>query len=136
MASGSGGGQGGPIPIDHVALSVTDIALARRLLAGCFGLTELLERRVEGPQMEVSIMAAEHMSIELLALDPEQAPELHALTPHLAFRVRDLGDTTRLLTEFGVKWQDDEPMRVGETLNLWSDPTTSAGMVIQLVCSA
>lgn len=124
----------GAVDIDHVALFVTDMALARRILEQGFGLGERRERRVEGPPMQVSIMAGTHMFVELLALSPDQMPATHPLAPHLAFRVDDLQETVRRLRAFDVRWQGDEPMRVGDTINVWSDPATSAGMVIQLVC--
>jgi methylmalonyl-CoA/ethylmalonyl-CoA epimerase len=133
--------------IDHIGVVVDNLEEAEAFLADVLKLEP--ERKLNAPDrgFRAAFFGCGPVSIEVIeVLDPEaRRLRLGAATKarieHVALRVDDLNDEAQRLSRLGVRMRGSadpraetaEPAKVGDTLNLWTDPDTSDGVSYQLI---
>lgn len=123
--------------IDHVGVMVADLEAAGRFLGETLGLE--LDREADVPALDVKarFYRCGPAMIEVFQPnDPAVAEEKLAGAPakleHIAIRVESLPEVLAALGERGVRYLHDEPVVTGPNLSAYTDPATSAGMMLQL----
>ena len=122
--------------VHHIGVVVDDLADAERLLRDVLGLTLARSLDIPGRPDRSRFYRCADVDIEVIeVLEPEararRLGDARARIEHIAFEVADLGATSAQLGSYGVTV--GEPLRLGTTLNVWTDPETSNGLLIQLV---
>lgn len=136
--------------IDHVGVVVDDLDGARSFLSSVLGLEQ--DREMDRPDLglKTAFFRCGPADIEIIEVTDPAARHrrlgegTHARIEHIAVRVDDLREAAQVLAQRGVRFQGpsgehrqaNDPLRVGETLNLWTDPNTSRGVQYQLVENA
>jgi catechol 2,3-dioxygenase-like lactoylglutathione lyase family enzyme len=122
--------------VDHVGIFVDDLAAAKTFLVEKFGFTVL--REAESGDRQMTFLQNGDAVIEFLyLLDPAaRAVKLDGATAridHIALEMNALGDTLGKLEGLGVKPDDRGIINWGERKCMWTDSTTTAGVVYQLI---
>jgi methylmalonyl-CoA/ethylmalonyl-CoA epimerase len=126
--------------IDHVGIAVDDLDAAVVRYERTLGLRPTHRERVEDQGVEEVLLRVGASDIQLLgALGPEtpvgaflarRGPGLH----HVAFRVRDVRATLKVLREQGVRLIDDVPRRGSRGATIaFVHPRDFGGVLVELV---
>jgi methylmalonyl-CoA/ethylmalonyl-CoA epimerase len=122
--------------LDHVGVVVDNLQEA------CFFLEKLgftRVRDVELPgRLKATFWACGEGQVEVIEItEPgERARRLgtdKARVEHIAIEVDDLMTTVQSLASIGVRTQVPDPLRVGTSLNHWTERDSSDGVVYQLI---
>ena len=133
--------------IDHIGVVVDNLKEAEAFLADVLQLEP--ERKLNAPERGfiAAFFGCGSVSVEVIeVLDPE-ARRLRlgegskARIEHVAIRVDDLNAEAQRLRRLGVRVRGSadpreetaEPAKVGDTLNLWTDPDTCDGVSYQVI---
>lgn len=133
--------------IDHVGVLVDDIEEARAFLGETLGLE--LEREAAPPELGLRalfyrcgpvMIEAFEITDQSSALAP-LAPGERARIEHIALDVDDVRASVAALSEHGVRPRaaglgdaaTTEPLAVAGNLNVWTEPSSSDGVVYQLI---
>jgi hypothetical protein len=129
--------------IDHVGVVVRDMAVVEAPVMR--DLEMPIEQVVHLPELKQSapFYRSEGAALELIELADIEArnrrlrPGAMATLDHLGFAAPSIEEAAARLRAHGVVLStpsgDDEPVRIGNTLHLWSDRATTAGIRLQLV---
>lgn len=133
--------------IDHVGVVVDNLEEAETFLSSVLQLK--LDRKLDMPEkgLRAAYYSCGAASIEVIeVLDPEARRRRlgegsKARIEHVAIRVDDLHEEAQRLSRLGVRlWGSADPhegtadpVMVGDTLNLWTDPDTCDGVSYQIV---
>jgi len=126
--------------IDHIAVAVDDLDEATRLWRDVLGLREGAREVVEEQGVEVQMMHAGAVRVELLrALGPDtpvgrylqkNGPGMH----HLALQVDDCATAARDAAAAGARMIDREPRRgAHDTRIAFVHPAASGGVLVEFV---
>lgn len=123
--------------IDHVGVMVADLEAAGRFLGETLGLE--LDREAEIASLDVTarFYRCGPAMIEIFepndrAVAEEKLGGAPAKIEHIAIRVESLSAVLAALGEHGVRYLHPEPVVTGPNLSAYTDPATSAGMMLQL----
>jgi len=124
--------------INHIGVVVDDVDEARRFLEGTLGLE--LDRTLELSDrgVKAAFYRCGEIDIEIIELSHPEARrrrlgDVRARIEHIAVEVDNLTDALRALESSGVRTNSAEPLKVGSTLNIWTDPDTCDGVMYQLI---
>ena len=132
--------------IDHIGIVVEDLEAAMRFLGETLGLD--LRTVVELPELGMTnaFFCCGEADIELIGVaDPEvrrqRLGDGRARIEHIGIRVDDLEATSSALEDKGVRLTGipnvdaahPVPFRVGNRVNVWTDPATTGGVVYQFI---
>jgi methylmalonyl-CoA/ethylmalonyl-CoA epimerase len=133
--------------IDHVGVVVDNLEEAEAFLSDVLQLE--LDRKLDMPDkgFRAAFFSCGAASIEVIeVLDPEARRRRlgegsKARIEHVAIRVDDLHEEAQRLSRLGVRLRGSsdpreetaDPLRIGDTLNLWTDPDTCDGVSYQIV---
>lgn len=134
--------------LDHIGVIVDNVEEAKGFLSEVLGLE--LDREFDRPDVGVKVAFFRCGSAEIEVIevtDPEARHErlgdgARARIEHIAVRVEDLHETMETLSPLGVRVRGgasgdfkpmDEPLKVGDSFNVWTDPETCDGVMYQLV---
>ncbi len=133
--------------IDHVGVVVDNLEEAETFLSEVLQLE--LDRKLDTPErgFRAAYFSCGTASIEVIeVLDPKVRRRRlgegsKARIEHVAIRVDDLHKEAQRLSRLGVRlWGSPDPgegttdpVMVGDTLNLWTDPDTCDGVSYQIV---
>lgn len=121
---------------DHVGVIVDDLSEAVALL-NSIGLVH--DRDVDLPgRLKASFWTCGDAQIEVIEiLEPiEREKRLgsdKARIEHIAIEVDELQSTLKALALLGIRPQSSEPLQVGTSVNIWTQPETSDGVIYQLI---
>ncbi len=123
--------------VDHVGVMVADLEAAGRFLAETLGLELAREGEVPALDVRTRFYRCGPVTIEIFQPnDPAVAARELAGAPakveHIAIRVESLPHALAELGEQGVRYLHPEPVVTGPNLSAYTDPATSAGMMLQL----
>jgi methylmalonyl-CoA/ethylmalonyl-CoA epimerase len=128
-----------PLPVDHIGISVEDLAAAIKFYSESFGLKLVHQETLVNEKIDVAFLENGASLIELITSnDPNTAlgrslqsrgPGLH----HICFRTTDIKKELSQLAARGHKLIDSEP-RIGsrEKLIAFLHPQNSQGVLIEL----
>lgn len=128
-----------PLPVDHIGISVRDLAKGIEFYCESFGLRVAHQEVLQKESIEVAFLENGASQIELITTnDPESAlgrslsirgPGLH----HICFRTDDIRSELRRLETLGHQLIDKEP-RIGAKGKLiaFIHPKSSDGVLIEL----
>jgi methylmalonyl-CoA/ethylmalonyl-CoA epimerase len=122
--------------IDHIGVIVEDMEQARAFVGGVLGL-ELARERDLG-DLKTAFFRCGDCEIELIEPRTDEARRQRlgegnrARIEHIAIEVDKLQPTLEQLGEQGVR-PGDGPRVIGPNLNVWTDATTSGGVMYQLI---
>lgn len=123
--------------IHHIGVVVDDLEQADRFLSDTLGLPLVRSINVEGRRDRCRFFRCGETDIEVIEVtDPEERARrlgvgVSARIEHIALEVDHLDTAIGYLTASGV---DASPsLKLGSTINAWTDPTTSDGVMYQLV---
>ncbi len=127
--------------LDHVGIVVDDITAAKRLLSETFGLNLVREVEVPALARRGAFFQCGDAMIEVIEdLDPAAKARVldgaSARVEHVAIEVDGLDSVLTALQALGVKADSRGIVRVGSRLNAWTDPTTTDGIIFQLLSPA
>lgn len=125
--------------IDHIGVVVADLQEAGRWLGEHFGLP--LQRTLELPErgIRAAFYRCGEVDIEVIEIsDPESRRQRlgegqRARIEHIAVEVGDLKDALAPLAALGVRTTAAEPLRVGDSLNMWTVADSTGGVSYQLI---
>ena len=122
--------------IHHIGVVVDDMAEAERFLHDVLGLSRSRSVDVDGRPDRANFYRCGNTDIEVIeVINPEHRAsrlgEAKAQIEHIAFRVESLERAAETLRGLGV--ETTTPLTLGSTLNAWSDPSTSDGVMYQFV---
>ncbi len=125
--------------VDHIGVIVKSLDEAKQFLGETLGLK--LDREVELPERAVkaAFYRCGDVHIEVIEVtDPEIRKQrlgegVQARIEHIAIQVDNLEKTLSALGAWGVRTTFTEPVQVGTAKNLWTDPSTTKGVMYQLV---
>lgn len=125
--------------VDHIGVVVADLQEAGQWLGEAFGLP--LQRTLEFPDrgIRAAFYRCGDVDIEVIEItDPEarrqRLGEGHrARIEHIAVEVGDLQTTLARLAALGVRTNDPEPRRIGDSLHTWTVADSTGGVSYQLI---
>lgn len=126
--------------INHVGVVVANLEDAERFLREVLHLP--LDREVDARDVlgvKTAFFRCGDTEIELIEpADPEQRRErlggdVRARVEHIAIEVDDVAATSRELEAHGVRMTADEPIQIGNRLNVFTRPETSADVMYQFL---
>ena len=134
--------------IDHIGIVVADLAAARWFAAEVLGLEET--RAIELPELAMRACFFRCGSCELEFIEITDADRradrlpagAQAHVEHLALRVGDLEAAGAVLSAAGARWSSEPggaasdvaaPLTAAGAQNIWTDPSTTLGVMWQLV---
>ncbi len=127
--------------LDHVGIVVDDLAEAKRFLSQVLGLR--LVRELEVPPLARRVAFFQCGDAELEVIEDEnpesKAQALSGRTArieHIALEVDSVGSVSAALAGLGVQIDGHGILHVGSRLNAWTDPSTTDGIVFQLLSPA
>ncbi|HVB76727.1 MAG TPA: VOC family protein [Candidatus Nitrosotalea sp.] len=122
--------------VDHIGVIVDDLAEARGFLVDV-GLE--LDREFHDPgRLDAAFYRCGDTMIEVIEINDVKEREERlggdrARIEHLAVEVADMEQTLAALAALGVRTKTPEARKIGATLNIWTEPQSSDGVVYQLV---
>jgi catechol 2,3-dioxygenase-like lactoylglutathione lyase family enzyme len=134
--------------VHHIGILVSDLTRAESFATRVLGLS--VARRLSLPEesTEAALLDCGGVRLELIAIgDPDvrarrvKVPGAAAEIEHVAFAVDDLDAEARRLAELGMRFTTtpgrspdaEDPLAIGGTRSLFSVPSTSGGLVWQLI---
>jgi methylmalonyl-CoA/ethylmalonyl-CoA epimerase len=122
--------------LDHVGVVVDNLPEACVFLEK-LGLTRVRDLEVPG-RLKAAFWACGDGQVEVIEItEPgERALRLgtdKARVEHIALEVDDLMSTVQFLASLGVRTQAADAIRVGTSLNHWTEGASSDGVVYQLI---
>jgi len=126
--------------LDHVGIVVDDLTDAKTFLSNVLGLHLVREVEVPALARRVAFFKCGESELEVIEdLNLEsKAKALHggsARIEHIALEVDGVSSVSAALAGLGVKIDDHGILLVGSRLNAWTDPSTTDGIVFQLLSS-
>ena len=126
---------------DHIGIVVADFEAAKRFVSQVLGLTIASESLVEPLGRRVAFFNCAGAKIELIDdLDQDRRSTIlggrQAAIEHIAFEVDSVGTAMADLEKLGVEFTDSGVLQVGARVNAWTDPQTSAGIMLQILAPA
>jgi catechol 2,3-dioxygenase-like lactoylglutathione lyase family enzyme len=126
--------------LHHVGIVVDDLADAKHLLGVTLGLRLVRELEVPLLARRVAFFEVGDAEIEVIEdLDADARQRTlsgaSARIEHVAIEVDSVESVLAGLEGLGVKTDSKGIVRVGSRLNAWTDPSTSDGIMFQLVSS-
>jgi len=123
--------------MDHVGILVSDFEGAKQFLAGALKLTLTRESNDPDRGIATAYFGCGSTEIELIELREVEARRLRlgaavAKIEHIALEVDDLAVTLDELFNDGVQIAVG-PLRRGGTLSVWTDPSSSGGVMYQFM---
>jgi catechol 2,3-dioxygenase-like lactoylglutathione lyase family enzyme len=123
--------------LDHVGILVEDLAEAKALLGGIFGLVSHREQDVPQLGRRVAFFRCGNADIELIEeLDvgarKQSLGDATARIEHIALEVDDLDSALRTLAAKGVRMGPQGKVGAGTRVSVWTDPSTTGGVMYQL----
>jgi catechol 2,3-dioxygenase-like lactoylglutathione lyase family enzyme len=123
--------------VDHVGVMVADLEAAGRFLGETLGLELAREGDVPSLDVRTRFYSCGPITIEVFqpndpAVAERELSGAPAKVEHIAIRVESLPDALAGLSEQGVRYLHEEPLVTGPNLSAYTDPATSAGMMLQL----
>ncbi len=127
--------------LDHVGIVVDDLSDAKRLLGQTLGLRLVRELEVPARMRRVAFFQCGDAEIEVIEdLNAEAKARAldgaNARIEHVAVEVDGVDSVLTALESLGVKADSRGILRVGSRLNAWTDPSTTDGIMFQLLSSA
>jgi methylmalonyl-CoA/ethylmalonyl-CoA epimerase len=127
--------------LDHVGIVVDDLTDAKRLLSETLGLTLVREQEVPELSRRVAFFQCGDARIEVIEdLDAKAKVRVldgaTARIEHVAVEVDDVSSVLAALEGLGVRADSHGILRVGARVNAWTDPSTTDGIVFQLLSDA
>lgn len=124
--------------LDHVGIVVDDLTDAKRLLGETLGLSLVRELDVPELSRRVAFFQCGDARIEVIEdLDAKaKARVLDGATArieHIAVEVEAVDSALAALGALGVRADSHGILRVGTRVNAWTDPSTTDGIVFQLL---
>jgi catechol 2,3-dioxygenase-like lactoylglutathione lyase family enzyme len=134
--------------VHHIGILVSDLTQAEFFATRVLGLSVAGRLSLPEESTEAVLLDCGGVRLELVAIgDPEvrarraKIPGAPAEIEHVAFAVDDVVAEARRLTELGLRFTTtpghaaggDEPLAIGGTRSLFSVPSTSGGLVWQLI---
>ena len=131
--------------LDHIGIVVADLAAAKRFVGDVLGLHFSHEVDLDAQMLRAAFFSTGSVMIELIDVrDPvarnERLGNTQARIEHIAWQTGDLTAAAAALELHGVRVRGgidadapDTPLEIGASLNLWTVPSTSEGMLMQLV---
>jgi methylmalonyl-CoA/ethylmalonyl-CoA epimerase len=124
--------------LDHVGIVVDDLTDAKRLLSETFGLSLVSEFEVAQLSRRVAFFQCGDARIEVIEdLDPEAKARVLDGAParieHVAVEVDDVASVLAALEGLGVRPNSTGILRAGPRVNAWTDPSTTDGIMFQLL---
>lgn len=125
--------------IHHIGVVVSDLAQAERLFGEVLGLPLVRTLDIPGRPDRSLWYACGAVLIELIdVIDAEARARRLGDDParieHVAFSVDGLDGVVGALGAAGIRFR--ETLRIDTTLNAWTEPSTSGGVMLQLVDEA
>lgn len=124
--------------LNHVGVAVADMEHAKWFVANVLGLELVRESTVVSRGRSTAYFAAGEAEIELVEDHDPEAKERSlagatAVIEHIAFEVDDLDSAMDSLRAAGVAFRG-EVSRVGSRRSAWTEPSTSGGIMYQVLC--
>lgn len=125
--------------VHHIGVIVADLREAERWLADAFGMP--LQRRLELPDRNVraAFYKCGDVDIEVIEVtDPEARRQrlgdgARARIEHIAVEVDSLKTALDRLAPLGVRTNEPEPRRIGDSLHVWTVADSTGGVSYQLI---
>jgi methylmalonyl-CoA/ethylmalonyl-CoA epimerase len=124
--------------INHVGVVVDDLEEGQRFLEGVLGLSLQRTAELEDQGLKAAFYRCGEVDIELIEISEPDGRKRRlganrARIEHIAFEVDNLEQTLDLLGRSGVRPNAAEPLKVGDNLNVWTQPETCDGVMYQLI---
>jgi methylmalonyl-CoA/ethylmalonyl-CoA epimerase len=125
--------------VNHIGVVVADLQEAGRWLGEAFGLP--LDRTLELPDrgIRAAFYKCGEVDIEVIEIsDPEARRQRlgegsRARIEHIAVEVENLQAALARLAALGVRTNDPEPRRIGDSLHMWTVAESTGGVSYQLI---
>jgi methylmalonyl-CoA/ethylmalonyl-CoA epimerase len=125
--------------VDHIGVVVADLQEAGQWLGEAFGLP--LQRTLEFPDrgIRAAFYRCGDVDIEVIEITDAEARRQRlgegerARIEHIAVEVADLQTTLARLAALGVRTNDPEPRRIGDSLHMWTVADSTGGVSYQLI---
>lgn len=126
--------------LHHVGIVVDDLADAKRLLGTTLGLRLARELEVPALARRVAFFECGDAEIEVIEDLDADARQLalggaSARIEHVAIEVDSVESVLATLEKLGVKADSRGIVHVGSRINAWTDPSTTDGIIFQLLSS-
>jgi methylmalonyl-CoA/ethylmalonyl-CoA epimerase len=123
--------------VDHVGVVVASIDVAGKFLREALGLELKLEPPPSVDGVRTAFFGGGDARVELVEVSSPEAlatrlGRADARIEHIALEVEDVREVIARLRARGVTFMTEEPLRVRDTLAIWTVPDTSAGIMWQL----
>jgi len=123
--------------VDHVGVVVASIDVAGKFLREALGLELKLEPPPSADGVRTAFFGGGDARVELVEVSSPEAlatrlGRADARIEHIALEVEDVREVIARLRARGVTFMTEEPLRVRDTLAIWTVPETSAGIMWQL----
>jgi len=123
--------------VDHVGVVVASIDIAAKFLREALGLELKLEPPPSPDGVRTAFFGGDDARVELVEVSSPEAlatrlGRADARIEHIALEVEDVREVIARLRSRGVSFMTEEPLRVRDTLAIWTMPETSAGIMWQL----
>jgi catechol 2,3-dioxygenase-like lactoylglutathione lyase family enzyme len=123
--------------VDHVGVVVSSIEGAATFLREALGLELQLQPPPTPDGVRIAFYGGEGARVELIQVSSPAAlvarlGGAEARIEHIALEVDDVGEAVTRLRARGVAFTTAEPLKVRDTLAIWTVPETSAGVAWQL----
>jgi methylmalonyl-CoA/ethylmalonyl-CoA epimerase len=124
--------------MDHVGVVVDDLDRASAFLSDVLGLELVRSLDDAERQLRARFYRCGDTDVEIIELgDPDarsqRLGDAQARIDHIAFEVDDIGGTIVELGAGGVRMATAEPRQLGGLSTIFSQPESTAGMVVQLL---
>jgi catechol 2,3-dioxygenase-like lactoylglutathione lyase family enzyme len=134
--------------VHHIGILVSDMARAETFATHVLGLSVVRRLTLAEESTEAVLLDCGGVRLELIAIDDPQVrgrrariPDALAEIEHIAFAVDDVEEEARRLSDLGLRFTAtpgrseaaEEPLAIGGTRSLFSVPSTSGGLVWQLI---
>jgi methylmalonyl-CoA/ethylmalonyl-CoA epimerase len=124
--------------VNHIGVIVADLQEAGRWLGEAFGLP--LDRTLELPDrgIRAAFYKCGEVDIEVIEIsDPEarrqRLGEGRARIEHIAVEVENIRAALAQLAVLGVRTNEPEPRRIGDSLHTWTAAESTGGVSYQLI---
>ncbi len=122
--------------IDHVGVVVDDLERVSRFLADVLGMELVRTLDSRERRLRANFFRCGDVDVELIELeDPEarasRLGENPARIDHIAIEVDDLAAAAGQLAERGIRMSTSAPARTATTVSFFSEPDSSAGVMLQ-----
>lgn len=134
--------------VHHVGILVSDLTRAEAFATEVLGLSVVRRLALPDDSTEAVLLDCGGVLLELIAIDDPairarrvRTQDGRAEIEHVAFAVDDIDAEARRLADCGLSFtavpgrsaEAQEPLAIGDTRSLFSVPSTSGGLVWQLI---